>query len=81
MMGRIKGIAIDMIDAEEWDAAFPQNENFLDEMIESRSYEIQELFIEGHGAREIAQILELPLTLVLSCLDTFGVDEKDADPA
>lgn len=80
-MGRMKDMTMDVIDPVEWDTAFPQNENFLDEVIESRSYEIQELFIDGHGARSIATILELPLPFVLSCLDTFGVTEKDADPA
>ena len=80
-MGRMKDMVLDIIDPDEWDAAFPQDENFLDEAIESRSYEIQELFIEGHGARSIARILDLPLTFVLSCLDTFGVEEKDADLA
>jgi hypothetical protein len=77
----MKDMVLDIIDPVEWDAAFPQNENFLDEVIEARSYEIQELFIDGHGARSIAQIMELPLTFVLSCLDSFGVEEKDTDPA
>jgi hypothetical protein len=80
-MGRMKEMAMDVIDIDDWDSAFPQNENFLDEVIDARSYEIQELFIDGHGARSIAKILDLPLTFVLSCLDTFGVEEKDADPA
>lgn len=80
-MGRMKDMAMDMIDPDEWDATFPANENFLDEVIDARSYEIQELFIDGHGARSIAQILELPLPFVLGCLDTFGVQEKDADLA
>lgn len=80
-MGRMKDMVVDIIDPAEWDAAFPQNEDFLDEVIDARSYEIQELFIDGHGARSIAKILDLPLTFVLGCLDTFGVEEKDADPA
>ena len=80
-MGRMKDLCMDIIDPDEWDAAFPMNEDFLEKVIESRSYEIQELFIDGHGARSIATILELPLPFVLSCLDTFGVTEKDADPA
>jgi len=80
-MGRMKDLAMDIIDPDEWDATFPVNENFLDEVIDARSYEIQELFIDGHGARSIAQILELPLPFVLGCLDTFGVQEKDADLA
>jgi hypothetical protein len=77
----MKDMVVDIIDPAEWDAAFPQNEDFLDEVIDARSYEIQELFIDGHGARSIAKILDLPLTFVLGCLDTFGVEEKDADPA
>jgi hypothetical protein len=77
----MKDMAMDIIDPDECDAAFPANENFLDEVIDARSYEIQELFIDGHGARSIAQILELPLPFVLGCLDTFGVQEKDADLA
>jgi len=80
-MGRMKDMVVDIIDPAEWDAAFPQNEDFLDEVIDARSYEIQELFIDGHGARSIAKVLELPLPFVLSCLDSFGVEEKDADPA
>lgn len=80
-MGRMKDMMVDIIDPAEWDAAFPQNEDFLDEVIDARSYEIQELFIDGHGARSIAKVLELPLPFVLSCLDSFGVEEKDADSA
>ena len=36
------------------------------------SYEIQELFIDGHSARSIAQILEVPVEFVLVALESFG---------
>jgi len=37
------------------------------------SYDIQELFIEGHSARVIATMLECPIEMVLACLEDMGV--------
>ena len=38
-------------------------------------YDIQELFIDGHGARSIATILDLPVEMVLGALESFGADD------
>lgn len=45
------------------------------------SYDIQELFIEGHSPKAIAMILECPLEIVSEALDSFGVDSSDQGPA
>ena len=48
------------------------------------SYDIQELYIDGHGAKSIARILECPIEMVLSVLEDMGVadtpQEGDYDP-
>ena len=43
------------------------------------AYDIQELFIEGMGAKQIAAELNCPIEMVLATLETFGVDECDTD--
>lgn len=40
-------------------------------------YDIQELYIEGHSARVIAQLLDCPLELVLQSLVMMGVDDRE----
>jgi hypothetical protein len=37
------------------------------------SYDIQELYIEGHSAKTIAALLECPIELVLGELEEMGV--------
>lgn len=49
--------------------------------IKDLAYDIQELFIEGHGAKSIAAILQCPIEMVLATLETFGVDNEDMDYA
>ena len=39
-------------------------------------YDIQELYIEGHSAKMIADLLDCPIELVLGTLENMGV--KDA---
>ena len=43
------------------------------------SYDIQELFIDGMGAKSIASELNCPIEVVLQVLEGFGVDECDTD--
>lgn len=43
-------------------------------------YDIQELFIEGLTAQEIATQLECPLEIVQGTLASFGVEAEDLDP-
>jgi hypothetical protein len=43
------------------------------------SYDIQELFIEGHSARVIATMLECPIETVLACLEDMGVADTPQD--
>jgi hypothetical protein len=43
------------------------------------AYDIQELYIDGMGARQIARTLECPVEIVLQCLETFGVEDSDVD--
>jgi len=43
------------------------------------SYDIQEMFIDGHGAKSIARTLECPLEVVLQVLESFGVEGEDMD--
>jgi hypothetical protein len=40
------------------------------------SYDIQELYIEGHSARVIAAMLECPIELVLAELEEMGVADS-----
>ena len=46
------------------------------------SYDIQELYIEGHSARVIAIMLECPIELVLGALEDMGVadTQQEYDP-
>ena len=46
------------------------------------SYDIQELYIEGHSARVIAIMLECPIELVLGELEEMGVADspQEYDP-
>jgi hypothetical protein len=43
------------------------------------AYDVQELYIEGMGARQIAAELDCPVELVLQVLDEFGVEDSDKD--
>jgi hypothetical protein len=43
------------------------------------SYDIQELFIEGHSAKVIALMLECPIEMVLACLEDMGVADSPQD--
>jgi hypothetical protein len=43
------------------------------------SYDIQELFIEGHSAKVIATMLECPIELVLGELEEMGVADTPQD--
>ena len=46
------------------------------------SYDIEQLYIEGHSARVIAVMLECPVELVLGALEEMGVADapQDYDP-
>ncbi len=46
------------------------------------SYDIQELYIEGHSAKVIAVMLDCPIELVLAELENMGVADapQDYDP-
>ncbi len=46
------------------------------------SYDIQELYIEGHSAKVIAVMLDCPIELVLGELENMGVADapQDYDP-
>jgi hypothetical protein len=46
------------------------------------SYDIQELYIEGHSAKVIAIMLDCPIELVLGELENMGVADspQDYDP-
>ena len=37
------------------------------------SYDIQELYIEGHSAKTIAALLDCPVEIVLGALEDMGV--------
>ena len=37
------------------------------------SYDIQELYIEGHSAKTIAALLDCPIEIVLGALEDMGV--------
>lgn len=41
------------------------------------AYDIQELFIEGYLAHEIAEKLDCSLVMVRACLHEFGVEAED----
>ena len=38
-------------------------------------YDIQELYIEGHSAKMIADLLDCPIELVLGTLENMGVKD------
>jgi hypothetical protein len=46
------------------------------------SYDIQELYIEGHSARIIAIMLDCPIEIVLGALEEMGVADapQEYDP-
>ena len=45
------------------------------------AYDIQELYIEGLGAKRIAQQLDIPLDEVLTVIESFGcLDNDQFDP-
>lgn len=45
------------------------------------AYDIQELYIDGLGAKRIAQLLEVPIEEVLKVIESFGcVDNDEFDP-
>jgi DNA-binding CsgD family transcriptional regulator len=49
--------------------------------IKDLSYDIQELYIEGHSARMIATLLECSIETVLSSLEDMGVaDSEELSP-
>ena len=41
------------------------------------SYDIQELYIEGHSAKMIATVLDCSIELVLTALEDMGVADSD----
>ena len=41
------------------------------------TYDIEAMFIEGETPSEIALQLDIPLSLVKSTLESFGVDTRD----
>lgn len=42
-------------------------------------YDVQELYIDGMGARAIALTLECPIETVLEILEDFGVEDSGTD--
>ncbi len=42
-------------------------------------YDVQELYIDGMGAKQIAAELECPVEFVLQILQEFGVEDSDTD--
>jgi len=43
------------------------------------TYDIEALFIDGETPSEIALQLDIPISLVKSTLETFGVDVRDLE--
>jgi hypothetical protein len=43
------------------------------------SYDIQELYIEGHSAKTIAALLDCPIEQVLGYLQDMGVQDEPED--
>ena len=41
------------------------------------AYDIEQLYIEGHSPRMIAMILECPVEIVFSWMETEGVGEAE----
>ena len=44
------------------------------------AYDVEALFIDGHQPSQIAEQLEIPLSIVQGFLKSFGVDERDMEP-
>jgi hypothetical protein len=44
------------------------------------SYDIEQLYIDGHNAKMIAALLECPIELVLQQLSEMGVEDSDYSP-
>ena len=44
------------------------------------SYDIEQLYIDGHSAKMIAALLECPIELVLQQLSEMGVEDSDYSP-
>ena len=44
------------------------------------SYDIEQLYIEGHSAKIIAALLECPIEMVLQQLSEMGVEDSDYSP-
>jgi hypothetical protein len=43
------------------------------------TYDIEAMFIDGETPMEIAVTLKIPLSLVKSTLESFGVDSRDIE--
>jgi DNA-binding CsgD family transcriptional regulator len=43
------------------------------------AYDIETLFIDGCSPAEIAEQLSIPVSMVKSTLETFGVDTRDLE--
>jgi hypothetical protein len=43
------------------------------------SYDIEQLFIEGHSAKMIAALLDCPIEMVLAALQEMGVQDAPED--
>ena len=43
------------------------------------SYEIEQLYIDGYTARQIANELECPLGIVLDMLESINVEDNDQE--
>lgn len=43
------------------------------------SYDIEQLFIEGHSAKMIAALLDCPIEIVLAALQEMGVQDSPED--
>ena len=41
------------------------------------SYDIEQLYIEGHSAKMIAALLECPIEMVLQQLEEMGVEDSE----
>ena len=42
-------------------------------------YDIEQLYIEGHSARMIADLLDCPIEMVLGALEEMGVEDAPED--
>jgi hypothetical protein len=43
------------------------------------AYDIEQLYIDGLGAKRIAQMLDCPIEIVLGCLEEMGVADSQQD--